>query len=104
MASANVIMTELRSLIGQLDDGARLPTVRDLMRRFSASQNTVQEALRELREAGHLTSQVGRGTFVTKSPKLGGDAPRRGFRPVEPELQPGSYLMLYPDRSVSRRH
>jgi DNA-binding LacI/PurR family transcriptional regulator len=56
----------LRDQIARLDDGARLPTVRELMRSHKVSQATVQEALIRLREEGLLTSQVGRGTYVVK--------------------------------------
>ncbi|MET3791545.1 GntR family transcriptional regulator [Aquamicrobium terrae] len=66
-APANVVLTALREQIAQLDDGARLPTVRELMRAHRVSQATVQEALGELRQAGLLTSQVGRGTYVVKN-------------------------------------
>jgi DNA-binding LacI/PurR family transcriptional regulator len=78
MDSSKVILTELQGLIGQLDDGARLPTVRDLMKRFSASQGIVQAALSQLRDAGQLSSQVGRGTFVVKA----GGHPRGASVPV----------------------
>lgn len=77
-ASGNVVLNELRELIARLDDGARLPTVRELMRTHRVSQATVQEALGQLREAGLLTSQVGRGTYVVKNGAhvVGDDGPR----------------------------
>ena len=50
MKSSKLILSELQTLIEQLDDGARLPTVRDLMKQFSASQGTVQAALGQLRQ------------------------------------------------------
>ena len=63
------MLTALKEQIARLDTGARLPTVRDLMRSHKVSQATVQEALTRLRDEGLLTSQVGRGTYVIK----GGD-------------------------------
>jgi DNA-binding LacI/PurR family transcriptional regulator len=74
--SSNAVLTALQEQIARLEDGARLPTVRELMRSHKVSQATVQEALAYLREEGLLTSQVGRGTYVLK----GSDQPR----PVEP--------------------
>lgn len=65
-ASANVVLSALYELIERLDDGARLPTVRDLMKKYQVSQATVQEALERLRREGRLVSQVGRGTYVTR--------------------------------------
>ena len=104
MTSSNAVLSELRQLIEQLDDGARLPTVRDLMRRFSVSQGTVQEALRELRDAGSLSSYVGRGTFVVKSRRGEDRRPLHGGRRsngrVEKRLT--SYLMLSASRLNER--
>ena len=65
-ASSQTVLASLRDQIARLDDGARLPTVRELMRSHQVSQATVQEALARLREEGLLTSQVGRGTYVVK--------------------------------------
>lgn len=97
MAETNtgqLVRGKLRQLVDELEDGARLPTVRELMRRFSVSQGTVQSALHELRESGKLSSQVGRGTFVVKT-----DQPQRLTKPraevvesAESDLM--GYLML----------
>jgi DNA-binding LacI/PurR family transcriptional regulator len=73
-ASANLVLNALHDMIERLDDGARLPTVRDLMRKHQVSQATVQEAMERLRSEGLLVSQVGRGTYVTRS---GRASPRR---------------------------
>lgn len=72
--STNVVLSALYELIGRSEDGARLPTVRDLMKKHQVSQVTVQDALDRLRREGLLVSQVGRGTFVTR----GGAAGRGG--------------------------
>ncbi|MGV3651396.1 MAG: GntR family transcriptional regulator, partial [Devosia sp.] len=66
MASYEAVLAALRDLATRLDDGARLPTVRDLMKRFKVSQATVQQAFAELRREGLLVSQVGRGTYLRK--------------------------------------
>ena len=42
--------------------GDRLPPIRDLMRRFGASQVSVQRALDRLKSRGLIASRVGRGT------------------------------------------
>jgi DNA-binding LacI/PurR family transcriptional regulator len=65
--SGNVVLSGLYDLIEGLDHGARLPTVRDLMKKHQVSQATVQEALDHLRREGLLVSQVGRGTYVTRT-------------------------------------
>jgi DNA-binding LacI/PurR family transcriptional regulator len=43
--------------------GDRFPTIRELMRRFGASQMLVQRALESMKLRGLIDSQVGRGTF-----------------------------------------
>lgn len=43
--------------------GDRLPPIRDLMRRFGASQMVVQRAFQGLKARGLIASQVGRGTY-----------------------------------------
>ena len=95
-------MSELQSLIIRLEDGARLPTIRELMRRFSVSQSTVQEALRELRDAGQLTSLVGRGTFVTKAPDSAVQTSVRGRNSDAPDQRLGSFLILSSSRMNER--
>jgi len=54
--------------------GDRAPTVRELMRRFGASQAVVQHALNGLKTRGLIDAQVGRGSFFTAGGKIA--APR----------------------------
>lgn len=81
-ASSNVVLDALYDLISRSDDGARLPTVRELMKNFRVSQATVQDALSRLREEGLLTSQVGRGTYVVKDRGSGAGRPDPGEQPA----------------------
>ena len=53
----------LRRSGAQRRTGARVPSIRDLMRRFSSSQAVVGRAFDRLREQGLISSEVGRGTF-----------------------------------------
>ena len=66
-SSHDVVLRSLYDLIDGLGEGARLPTVRDLMRKFHVSQAAVQQAFGVLASQGLVSSQVGRGTFVTRS-------------------------------------
>lgn len=45
--------------------GERVPTVRQLMRDFSLSQQSVERVLKALKEEGLVAAHVGRGTFFT---------------------------------------
>lgn len=60
------IADELRSEIaaGTLRAGQKLPPIRQLSERFRHSPNTVQSALRVLRDEGFITTTPNRGSFV----------------------------------------
>lgn len=68
-ASASRLYRSLLDLIEALDDGERLPTVRALMAEHRVGQAVVQEAFQRLKEDGLISSQVGRGSFVTRPDK-----------------------------------
>src|SRR5688572_17202966 len=53
----------LEELARDARPGDRFPTVRELMRRFGASQMLVQRSLQSMKNRGLIDSQVGRGTF-----------------------------------------
>ncbi len=64
--SSDAVLDALRDLIGRSADGARLPTVRALMRDHRVSQAAVTAALGALRDEGLVSSHVGRGSYVVK--------------------------------------
>jgi DNA-binding transcriptional ArsR family regulator len=71
------IADALRVEIGDLQPGTQLPTQAALVRRFNVTRSTIQRALDELRDAGLIDSQQGRGSFVkerTRDPSLPGPA------------------------------
>jgi DNA-binding FadR family transcriptional regulator len=49
---------------GTLAPGARLPTERELTRRFAVPRNAVRKMLAQLEAEGAITRHVGRGTFL----------------------------------------
>lgn len=49
---------------GSLGPGSRLPTERELARRFSMPRNAVRKTLGQLEAEGSITRHVGRGTFL----------------------------------------
>lgn len=57
---------------GTLAPGARLPTERELTRRFALPRNAVRKILAQLEAEGAITRHVGRGTFLATPPD--GDA------------------------------
>ena len=75
----------LDSLARQAQPGERLPTIRELMQRFGASQMVVQRAFDGLKSRGLIASQVGRGTFFLGAgalPAQAGASIRPGAAPI----------------------
>ena len=66
MGETSKLQAYLRSIALAAEEGDRLPTVRQLMRDFSLSQQVVQRAINDLKAEGLLDAHVGRGTFFTK--------------------------------------
>jgi len=99
----------LHGLAVDARSGDRLPTVRELMRRFGVSQMVVQRALQGLRERGIITSQVGRGTyFLADGSSASGQAARDESRALSPGSAgvrsplPRSVLLLRRSISIMR--
>ena len=66
---------------GEIERGARLPSVRDLAHDLGVAHMTVVQVYKELLSLGLIVTQPGRGTFVA-------DAPR-----PSPDLEPLRFLM-----------
>jgi GntR family transcriptional regulator len=66
------IADDLRAAIerGELVPGQKVPSERELARRYGAARNTAREAIRLLSEDGLLLAQHGRGVFVRPAPPL----------------------------------
>src|SRR3954466_11849407 len=69
---AESIATALRDLAITLPEGARLPSVRELMREHGASPVTVQRAIATLSAEGVVVPRPGRGTFDAAPPARNG--------------------------------
>ncbi len=64
------IVAQIQNLIeaGEIQPGAQLPTVRKLSSELGINFNTVARAYRILDQAGLISTQHGRGTFVWEAP------------------------------------
>jgi GntR family transcriptional repressor for pyruvate dehydrogenase complex len=60
------ILKKLKS--GELTTGSRLPSQRELAKRFGVGRSSLREALNALSVMGYLDVQQGRGTFVAREP------------------------------------
>ena len=52
---------------GSLSHGAKLPTEREFAKRFGLPRNAIRRSLSQLEAEGHVTREVGRGTFLAKA-------------------------------------
>ena len=66
-SATDQVIARLKDLIssGEFTAGARLPTERELTRRFGVSRSSLREALHALTLIGVLEPRVGDGTYVT---------------------------------------
>jgi GntR family transcriptional regulator len=64
------IMDQIRRMVenGELKKGDQLPTVRQLAADLRVNWNTVARAYRLLDEAGLISTQRGRGTYIWETP------------------------------------
>lgn len=64
------IVEQLRQLIakGEIKVGDKLPTVREMAADLRVNFNTVARAYRILDEAGLISTQLGRGTYIWEPP------------------------------------
>lgn len=63
---------------GTLAPGAKIPTERELVTRFSTPRNAVRKTLAQLEAEGYITRHVGRGTFVAGEMENSGAAVAAG--------------------------
>ncbi|MCC9311889.1 GntR family transcriptional regulator [Kitasatospora sp. RB6PN24] len=73
--AAEVLRAAIRN--GELRPGEKLPSARELQRRFGIASSTVQNALRLLKDEGLIYSVLGRGSYVRvteESSEAGADA------------------------------
>ena len=73
------IMDQIKHLIasGVLHSGDQLPTVRQLATDLRVNFNTVARAYRLLDEAGMISTQHGRGTYILEEPEHDSDKLRK---------------------------
>lgn len=105
---------------GSLKPGDQLPTVRQMAAALRVNFNTVARAYRMLDEAGLISTQQGRGTYIVDQPVaektavLKRDAleaqlehfftllERQGYTPAEVELSWQKMLIAWQDGSLKR--
>ncbi|WP_331746235.1 GntR family transcriptional regulator (plasmid) [Streptomyces sp. NBC_00846] len=70
--------------LGLLEEGDRLPTVKDVAKQMAVNPNTVLKAYRELEHDGLVAARPGVGTFVTRTLA---DATLASHGPLRKDLQ-----------------
>lgn len=95
----------LDTLARQARPGDRLPPIRELMKRFGASQVAVQRAFGQLKSRGLIKSEVGRGTFFIGAdtlPAPGRERPAATSSTAADSAGGPSVLLLRRSISVAR--
>lgn len=105
-----VEQVEARVMSGALRPGDQLPTVRQLASELRVNFNTVARAYRILDEAGLISTQQGRGTYILEQPSPNAaaalrhevlsaltrrwlaDAARLGYTPAEAAAEAASQI------------
>src|SRR5919206_4588052 len=97
--AADQTIAKLKGLIssGEFTAGSRLPTERELTRRFGVSRSSLREAVRALALVGVLEPRVGDGTYVTT---LEPDLLLTGFGFVSDLARAESLLQIHDVRRV----
>lgn len=94
----------LEALADEARPGDRVPPIRELMRRFGASQVLVQRAFHDLKTRGLIESQVGRGTYF-RGQDAAPPAPPEGGAGMAPRTRAAatrSVLLLRRSISIAR--
>lgn len=81
---------------GTLAPGAKLPTERELAKRFALPRNAVRRTLSQLEAEGSITRHVGRGTFLANHAGTGGDFPADNASQTSPAELMEARLRLEP--------
>lgn len=95
-------------LLGVLEAGDRLPTVRELAVKARVNRNTAARAIQALEAAGLVHTRVGRGTFVADGARERGGAALEAAldelldRTIEQARQLGADPATLPERLASR--
>ncbi len=76
-----VQQVRLGILSGELQPGERLPSTRQLARRYGMHANTVSAAFQQLRDEAWVEARHGSGAYVATQAKRGGPAPRAAATP-----------------------
>ena len=71
-------------LLGLLEEGDKLPTVKEVVAKVAINPNTMSKAYRELEHLGLASAKPGVGTFITRSL---GDASLAEHGPLQDELR-----------------
>lgn len=78
---------EMKILMGDLQPGQRMPSVRALSRRLGLHRNTVSAAYHDLQATGQVRLEKGRGILVRPSPPSGSPPEETVDRILRPALQ-----------------
>ena len=99
------IVEQVRQLIahGELKTGDQLPTVRQLATELRVNFNTVARAYRLLDDAGLISTQLGRGTYVWELPneEITHQLRRQGLKELTQQYLEEAYRLGYSHEEIA---
>ena len=77
---------------GIMEEGEKLPSVRELSVQLSINPNTIQRAYRELEAEGYIYTVSGKGSFVSDRPKKNNDRTKKLSKQLKEVVAEMKYL------------
>ena len=97
------VIDKIKELVmtGVLEEGSKLPSVRELSRQLTINPNTVQKAFKELERDGYIYTVSGKGTFISGRDSLVVDQARvdDALGRLREDFKALTYLGLDPDKA-----
>ena len=91
-------------LTGRLPSGEKLPSKRALAGHLEVSVITVKNAYEQLIAEGYIYSEEKRGYYVSRLEQRLPDLPEAPAEPVQPKVQPRSYILDLVTNSISAEY
>ena len=89
-------------LSGILQEGDKLPSVRELATQLTINPNTIQRSYRELEMQGWIASVPGKGSFAGEKKEVGADRKAELMKMFDEAVRELSYLGVGADELIAR--
>ena len=98
------VIDKIKELVmtGVLEEGSKLPSVRELSRQLTINPNTVQKAFKELERDGYIYTVSGKGTFISARNEIKADDAqiKDALEKIAGDFRSLAYLGIGPDKAL----